>query len=275
MPELSASDIGFADEVTADLSVDHLARLALTLDVVPLGAGDPLPLLWHWAAFTPTVPTASLGADGHPPVPAAAAQRYPRRMWGAGDVALERPLVAGTPATRRTEVAGVKEVSGRSGDLLIVDVEHTCAQQGQTCVVERQSIVYRGPGDPVALPTGDHTPPDAPGWRTSVRADPALMFRYSAVTFNSHRIHYDTAYATQVEGYPALVFPGPLTALLVARDAAADAGEPLRSFTFRATAPIFAGSAFTMTGLLDGKNGSASVLRNDGATAMTASYEVA
>ncbi|MET0457891.1 MAG: acyl-CoA dehydrogenase [Ilumatobacteraceae bacterium] len=279
--DLTLADGGFdAAETTVGLSVEHLARLALMLDLPPLGAGDPLPLLWHWCCFTPTAPTAELGPDGHPR-PSEALRAYPRRMWGAGKVEVVEPLVAGEPATRRSAVAGVKRVDGQSGALLIATVEHTYAQLDADRLREEQTIIYRSPGAPVPLPEGRTSPPpEAEGWRRVVEPDTRLMFRYSAVTFNTHRIHYDLPYARDVEGYPALVFQGPLSALLIAAGAAADAGRPLSSFAFRATAPLFAGLPFTITGRLDstegtaGAAGTAEITRNDGAVAMDATYTV-
>jgi hydroxyacyl-ACP dehydratase HTD2-like protein with hotdog domain len=272
--DLTLADVGFdAAETTVGLPVEHLARLALTLDLPPLAAGDPLPLLWHWSCFTPTAPTAGLGDDGHPR-PSEALRGHPRRMWGAGRVDVVEPLVAGAPATRHSTLAGVKHVDGQSGALLIARIEHTYTQLGRERLREEQSIVYRGAGPPVPLPEGAVTPPPGAGWRRVVEPDTRLMFRYSAVTFNTHRIHYDLPYAREVEGYPALVFQGPLSALLIAAGATSDAGRPLTSFAFRASNPLFAGLAFTITGRLDGTGGTAEITRNDGATAMDATYAV-
>jgi hydroxyacyl-ACP dehydratase HTD2-like protein with hotdog domain len=277
--ERSPADLGLADvgfdraETTVGLAVDHLARLALTLDLPPLEAGDALPLLWHWSCFTPTAATADLGPDGHPR-PRDALGAYPRRMWGAGRVDVLEPLVAGEPATRHSALAGVKRVDGQSGALLIAKVDHTYRQLGVERLREEQTIVYRGAGPPVPLPEGTVTPALDAGWHRVVEPDTRLMFRYSAVTFNTHRIHYDLPYARDVEGYPALVFQGPLSALLIAAGAAADAGRPLASFTFRASNPLFAGLPFTITGRLDGTAGTAEITRNDGAVAMDATYSV-
>lgn len=269
---LTLADVGFDHaETTVGLPVEHLARLAATLDLPPLAAGDPLPLLWHWSCFTPTTPTSGLGPDGHPQ-PSAALAAYPRRMWGAGTVEVIEPLVAGEPATRTSALASVKQVDGQSGALLLAKVEHTYEQLGSPRLREEQTIIYRGPGPPVALPDGTVVPPPADGWRRVVEPDTRLMFRYSAVTFNTHRIHYDLPYAREVEGYPALVFQGPLSALLIAATASADAGRPLQSFTFKATNPLFAGLPFTITGRLDGDAGTAEITRNDGALAMEALY---
>jgi len=272
--ELSLADVGFDHaDTTVGLPVDHLARLALTLDLPPLAAGDPLPLLWHWSCFTPTAATGGLGQDGHPQ-PTAALAAHPRRMWGAGKVEVVEPLVAGEPASRRSVLVAVKHADGQSGALLIATIEHTYTQLGKERLREQQTIIYRSPGPPVPLPGGSVSPDPDGGWRRVVEPDPRLMFRFSAVTFNTHRIHYDLPYAREVEGYPALVFQGPLSALLIAAEAAADAGRPLRSFTFRASQPLFAGLPFTITGRLDGAVGSAQITRNDGAVAMNAEYTV-
>lgn len=208
------------------------------------GEGDPLPLPWHWLYFLDAPAAAATGADGHParggflpPVP------LPRRMWASGEIALVRPLVIGRDARRVSRIADVTAKEGRSGTLVFVTVEHRCEQEGETCLIEHQHLVYRAAppvADPAPLPTGPEEP--AADVARALVPDEVLLFRYSALTYNGHRIHYDRPYATGEEGYPALVVHGPLIATLLleaARDAIGP--RPIRRFTFRAERPAFAG----------------------------------
>jgi 3-methylfumaryl-CoA hydratase len=229
-------------------------------------------LLWHWAHFTPRARTFDLGPDGHPPTPAHVREIYPRRMWASGSIEAPGRLVVGEPAERRSEIVKIKQSDGRSGPLMIVTVEHTYHQRGGAQLVEQQVLVYRTQGDPVPMPEGDHLPEAEPGGWVERRCPTTVqLFRFSAITFNSHRIHYDDAYAREVEGYPALVVHGPLTAMSVAASIERNTGRSLRSFRFRAVAPLFVGRTSTIVGVADGDEVTATVLRNDGATSMEAS----
>jgi 3-methylfumaryl-CoA hydratase len=271
---LTIEDLGLAPLTASEISAEHALRLAATLDVAtPPVEGTPLPLLWHWAYFTPAVPTAGLGPDGHPRLPAGApTARYPRRMWAGGRVSLVAPLVVGRPAERHSTVLRTKETSGRSGDLLVVTLEHRYRQGGADAVVEEQDLVYRAAGPPVPLPEGDEVAaaPDG-GWSVRRQLAPTTLFRFSALTFNTHRIHYDEPYATGEEGYPGLVVHGPLTAVLLAEAARQAMGREVSSFDFRATAPLFAGLPFDLVGQ-PGEGGAidSRAVRNDGQTAMAA-----
>lgn len=219
------------------------------------GAGDGvMPQGIHWCLCLPDAPTAQLGPDGHPlrddspdsflpPVP------LPRRMWASSKVAFLRPLTVGTGVTRVSKVLSVTARSGGSGDLVFVDVEHVTSDGDGPAIREVQSIVYRG-----AAPAGSAPVPPAPGpdafdptgWgvhRTLTPNEP-LLFRFSALTFNSHRIHYDLPYATTGEGYRGLVVHGPLTATLLLQLAQAELGDNgLSSFAFRGTSPAMCGEA--------------------------------
>jgi len=269
---LTVEDLGLVEETTSVVSAEHTSRIGAVLDEPhTFTAGEPLPLLWHWAHFTPLTPTAQLGSDGHPVLPPGPTQGYPRRMWASGLVEAPGHLVVGQPATRTTRVMRTKASEGRSGALLIVTVEHRYAQDGTDRIVEEQTLVYRTPGPPVLLPAGDHHPVVTDGqWAESHRPDAVTLFRFSAVTFNSHRIHYDQPYATAVEGYPALVVHGPLTALRVGESIRRQCGQELARFEFRATAPLFADLAFTIVGTPADDGPTAVVVRNDGTEAMTA-----
>jgi len=277
MGELTVVDLGFDEVASSPITADQTAIIAAALDapVVP-AAGDDLPLLWHWAHFTPRTPTAAIGPDGHPPTPADLHDRYPRRMWASGSVEASGRLVVGEPAVRRSAIVERKESEGRSGPLMIVTVEHTYTQGASTPLVERQTLVYRTPGPPVSAPVGDEVPvAPAGGWVEQRRPTPVELFRFSAITFNSHRIHYDERYARDEEGYPGLVVHGPLTAITVATSMERTTGRRLSSFSFRAVAPLFVGLSSHVVGSVEGDEVSATVVRNDGATAMEAGATLA
>ncbi len=200
--------------------------------------GDALPPFFHQIYFWQAQPPHVLGRDGHPRVGTGLIPDLglPRRMWAGGALQFHAPLRAGHLAEKVSRVADVTQKSGRSGSLGFVTLAHEVWQDGQLCVTERQDLVYRQDPDPDAP---RQTPPKARGDEAIRRPwtfDSTLLFRYSALTFNGHRIHYDLDYATSVEGYSGLVVHGPLLAqglmLLAAEDA------PLKGFRFRATAPL-------------------------------------
>lgn len=201
-------------------------------------AGDPLPPFFHQIYFWEARPPHVLGRDGHPRVGTGLIPDLglPRRMWAGGALQFHAPLRAGYLAEKVSRVADVTQKAGRSGRLGFVTLAHEIWQGSQLCVTERQDLVYREDPDP------DAPRPTAPQARTdeavcrSWSFDTTLLFRYSALTFNGHRIHYDLDYATSVEGYAGLVVHGPLLAqglMLLAEEKAA-----VREFRFRATAPL-------------------------------------
>ena len=214
----------------------------LGVSVPDLHAG--LPLLWHTVYLLDRPRQDVLGPDGHPAEGGTPTPPHPgmRRMFAGGRVRTSGALRCGEPATRRTRVIGTVEKSGRTGPLTFVTIAHEITQRGTVVVTEEQDIVYRppaavggrAPADPV-----EPRPPCPQDWQVS--PTPTLLFRYSALTYNAHRIHYDRDYARDVEGYPGLVVHGPLQALLMAeatrRDATAPAGD--RAFTYRLLAPLF------------------------------------
>lgn len=279
----TVTDFGIPAVTEAEVSVEHARRVAAVLDSpAPIRTGGPLPLLWHWAFGTPETPTARLGPDGHPRLPEGGPSAgLTRRMWAGGRVVAHRPVTVGLPFVRSSSLLSAERKTGRTGDLLIVTVGHRYEQDGEPVITEEQDLVYRAPGDAVPEPVGDHAEPAAPGgWADRVVTGPVTLFRFSAVTFNAHRIHYDAAYAAEVEGYPRPVVHGPLSAMLLAESVRSHAGRELAEFSFRASAPLFAGLPFTLTGTPDraaGPDGAAEagavdlrVIRNDGRTAMTA-----
>jgi 3-methylfumaryl-CoA hydratase len=206
----------------------------------------------HFALCTPQAPTTTLGEDGHParddradsflpPFP------MPRRMWASSKIAFHAPIAIGAVIERVSRVASVSEKSGGSGRLAFVDVEHQTRANGTLAVIETQTLVYRdaaAPDAPLSPPPPGEGRFDPAGWdaHRSLTPDARLLFRYSALTFNTHRIHYDAPYAQGVERYRGLVVHGPLTASLLLQLAAAELGENrLRSFAFRGLSPAIAG----------------------------------
>jgi hydroxyacyl-ACP dehydratase HTD2-like protein with hotdog domain len=189
-------------------------------------------------------------------------------MWASGTVEAPGYLVVGVAAVRSTRLLDSKKVQGRSGELCLVQLEHRYQQFGEEQLVEEQTLVYRKAGAAIPLPVGDLRPEVSRAqWREDHTLDSPTLFRFSAVTFNSHRIHYDQPYATSIEGYPALVVHGPLTALLVAEAIRTKAGRPLDRFEFRASAPLFVDLPFAIVGT-SGEAPEAHVVRNDGLEAM-------
>ncbi len=242
--------IGKTEEGT-DVVTPHLVRAlraTLFLDIGQPKDGDPTPLTAQWCLAQPVVAAAELGPDGHParggflpPVP------LPRRMWAGGQITFHDPIRVGDAVTRASRIADVTLKQGASGPLCFVTVHHDITTPRGLAVTERQDIVYRdsAPRGATPAPSGDVV---APGrHRRSHMADPILLFRYSALTFNAHRIHYDRSYVTDIEGYPGLVFHGPLQAALLVNYAAQlrGHGSPKR-FDYRAVAPLFDGAEFTL-----------------------------
>ncbi|WKU03556.1 MaoC family dehydratase N-terminal domain-containing protein [Micromonospora sp. HUAS LYJ1] len=211
---------------------------------VPDLAGEGIPLLWHWLYLLDRPATADLGADGHPvrgtiPAPPGSGRR---RMWAGGSVTRLAPLRVGEEAVRESVVESITDKDGRTGRLTFVTVRHRVTQAGRLTVDERQDIVYRdlspaptasAEPEPVVVPAGAD--------ERTIDVTPVLLFRYSALTYNGHRIHYDREYATLVEGYPGLVTHGPLQALAMAEAARAAglADAPVLTFDYRLVAPLF------------------------------------
>jgi 3-methylfumaryl-CoA hydratase len=242
-----------------------------------LDTGAPLPALWHWFYFLPRAAQAQLDDDGHPkrgsflpPIP------YPRRMFAGSTLRFHRPLVLGRPARRHARIADVAMKSGRSGSLAFVTVALRFEQDGALCLEEEQQIVYREPGAAVPAPAvAAWAELPAGAWSRVVAPDPRLLFRFSALTFNAHRIHYDRDYARDVEGYPGLVVHGPLTAMLLAGLAQRESGRPLAAFSFRGQAPLFDLAPFRLVGTADGDAVRLEAQRCDGQAALAATAELA
>jgi 3-methylfumaryl-CoA hydratase len=243
-------DTGFAPAATDSIALERARLLAACIDADParLDAGV-LPPLWHWACFVPTVPTAGLGPDGHPRR-RPAMDAFPQRMWVGGRVHVSRPLDLDTDATRISRIQSAEVKEGGTGTFWLVTVTHEISQSGDVRITEEQDLVFRGAAA-LAPPGPDRDETPEAEWVERVVADPVLLFRFSTVTNNAHRIHYDQPYASRVEGYPDLVVHGPLTALLLAEFARRRTGRDLHEIAFRARAPHFANTPFWLAGHAD------------------------
>jgi 3-methylfumaryl-CoA hydratase len=243
--------IGRSEEASDVIEPARSNALRATLgDSVAAGAGEVMPLLHHWLYFWNVQPPAGLGVDGHPakggflpPVP------LPRRMWAGGRLKFLQPLHLGERVTKQSTILKVEAKSGKSGSLVFVTVEHKLLGEQGLAIVEEQDLVYREAAAPGSIPapaTGGAAPDAA--WRREVAPDTVLLFRYSALTMNGHRIHYDRPYAMGEEAYPGLVVHGPLQATLLADLATRKLDRPLASFDFRGMAPAFEGAPLHICG---------------------------
>ena len=246
--------VGRSEAREDSIDARPLTLLAATLDRDdPLPRpGDAVPPLWHWLYFLAAYRQSEVGSDGHatrggflPPVP------LPRRMWAGSRIEWHRPLCVGATATRASRVVSVTPKRGASGELVFVVVRHEISVAGKLALTEEHDIVYRNaaPASPPAPPPADPAAsPTAPAaWTRRIVPDAVLLFRYSALTFNSHRIHYDRRYVTGVEGYPGLVVHGPLLATLLVDLLRRQLPErALARFEFRALRPLFDGAPFDL-----------------------------
>jgi len=239
--------IGRTEEAQDHLSVNLIKRIAATFGEPTPAIGDPLPPLWQWCFFQEPVFESQLGGDGHPArggfLPPADNRN---RMWAGGRVEFLRSLKVGADAHRLSTILHIEEKHGRTGSLLFVTVRHDYSQQGELCVREEQDIVYREPNPP-KLSSGDA--PELGDWNEVIEPTPTLLFRYSAVTFNGHRIHYDYPYVTDTEGYSGLVVHGPMIATFNLRAfIRANPDRHVRHFAYRGVRPLNVPAAFRVGG---------------------------
>lgn len=246
--------VGKTERLNDDITAAPVRGLSATLDrddPAPV-SGTVLPPLWHWLYFVPQPLQREIGPDGHarrggflPPVP------LPRRMWAGGRLqwSQDNPLVVGDAVKRISHIDSVTHKAGRSGDLLFVLVKHEVHNADGLALSEEHDIVYRAaaqPADPVPKPV---LAEQGAAWQRTVVPGEVMLFRYSALTFNGHRIHYDRKYVTEVEGYPGLIVHGPLIATLLVDLVRANApGAFLKSFSFKAVRPTFDLHPFTLHG---------------------------
>jgi len=251
---------------------------ALDSETAPADTDDILPLA-HWLCFPPATRQSQMGPDGHPrrgdflpPLP------QPRRMWAGSEIRFLAPIAIGDTLRKTSRIADIAEKAGKTGNLIFVTVAHEFERDGKTLLTETQNLVYRD--DPAP---GETAPPPKPApakadWSERHAPDPVLLFRYSAVTFNAHRIHYDEPYARTVEGYPGIIVHGQLTATLMLR-AFQKHNPGLRptAFSFRAVKPLFSGAPFFVEGAAGDEADSFKLwARNEaGDLSMTADLKVA
>ena len=223
-------------------------RATLFLDIGEPKKGDAAPFTVHWCLAPPVFPMSELGADGHParggflpPVP------LPRRMWAGGELEFFDALRVGDAPKRTARISDVTVKTGSTGTLCFVAVEHVVTTPRGIAIRERQDIVYREMGGAQGPPAKAPPPPPVAKHRETHMADPVLLFRYSALTFNGHRIHYDRDYVTRVEGYPGLIFHGPLQAAFIVELAAKlHGGTPPKKLSYRGVQPLFEGAEFSI-----------------------------
>jgi 3-methylfumaryl-CoA hydratase len=259
------SSIGKQETLHDRVTRFPVVALSATLDRddPPPRAGDPLPPLWHWLYFLPIARQSMLGPDGHParggflpPVP------LPRRMWAGGRFTFHQSLRLDEAVTRVSTIQDVTVKHGRSGALCFVLVRHEVFGERGRALVEEQDIVYRDAAQPGEAPAAPRAVRTDDTWRREVVPGEPLLFRYSALTFNSHRIHYDRRYVTEVEGYPGLVVHGPLIATLLTDLLRRNTTRVLASFRFRAVSPLFDTAAFSVHGAENEAGGVALWARN-------------
>jgi len=244
------------EQVTDDVLTPGAVRaMSATLDLTPPVelTGHTLPALWHWLYFLSTTPASELAEDGHakkggflPPIPLS------RRMWAGGCLEFFLPLCVGERIQRISCIVDIQHKIGASGELVFVTLNHDIYREGQLAIRERQDLVYRDAPVVNAPPPCETLPPGAAMWSRTVEPTPALLFRYSAITFNAHRIHYDRDYAIDVEGYTDLVVHGPLVATLLLGLLTENCPTvQISRFEYRGIRPLLAGRAFELQGRIE------------------------
>lgn len=270
--------IGRREKAVDHVTVPLVDRVAATLDrddAFPK-MGDPLPVGWHAVLFPRVVRHSEIGTDGHPQrgdfLPPVA---LPRRMFGGKRVTFVSDLRVGDEVQRESVIKNVTPKRGRSGQMVFVTVRTDLTSPRGLAITEEQDIIYRDNPDPKAPPAPPLPLPGKAVWSRSVTADPVLLFRYSALTFNGHRIHYDWRYVTKEEGYPDLIVNGGLQTLLVCELVRAHAARPMRFMSSRNVRPLFVNRAFTLCGEpgADDKTAKLWVADQDGAPTLIAEAE--
>ena len=271
--------IGRAEQRVECITAAPLAALSATLDRDDPAPrpGDPLPPLAHWLYFTPRARASEIGTDGHahsgllPPAP------LPRRMWAGGRLHFVSPLRVGDEITRNSHIADIKVKSGRSGTLVFVTVQHSYSNRGDVALTEEHDIVFRDLSPSDAKAANASPAPSDEAFARQIAPDPVLLFRYSALTFNGHRIHYDRSYVTEVEGYPGLIVHGPLIAtLLLDLLRRQRPNVQVQRFDYRAAAPLFDTHRFIVCGKPESEQRFRLWARShEGALAMHATADIA
>jgi 3-methylfumaryl-CoA hydratase len=268
--------IGKSETKTALIDERQAEMMSATFDKPVLTEGQALPACWHWAWFNDARPHSQLGRDGHPKrgensiLPPIA---LPRRMWAGGDIRFVAPLIIGSTITKTSTVEKIAEKSGSTGSLCIVSLLHELRDESSLLIEERQNLVFREDPKPDAPKAIAPQPPIEAQVSRTVTPDPVTLFRYSALTFNGHRIHYDVDYARDVEGYEGLVFHAPLTATLLLELAQELLGASIKAFKYRATSPLFGHRPFHVHGKQEGAKAIVWATTPDGVQAMIGEAE--
>ncbi len=251
--------IGRSETVHDTLGATPVVALTATLDhpPAPVSTGTPLPPLWHWLYFLPMHRASEIGPDGHarrggflPPVP------LPRRMWAGSQFEFHAPVRVGDAVARKSTIADVTVKHGRTGQLVFVKVKHElfCNGASAPAIIEFHDIVYREAKKPDDVEPPPQAAATGAPWQRGLVPDDVLLFRYSALTFNGHRIHYDRRYVTEVEGYPGLIVHGPLIATLLMDLLRREAPEAdVAAFRFKAVRPTFDGRPMQVNGRREGR----------------------
>ena len=265
--------IGRTETRTDVISPVPVAGLSATLDYPAsrAGVGEPLPPAWHWLYFLQAAAASDIDVDGHParggflpPVP------LQRRMWAGSEIRFDSPLQIGDEVRRESTVVDISHKQGASGELVFVTVEHHIYRGEIHAIQEHQNLVYRSAVRAHSQAAAKAAPAQAQ-WSMEVVPDPVMLFRYAALTFNSHRIHYDRDYAMAEEGYAGLVVQGPLTATLLLELLQRELPDaPLQTFSFRGVKPLLDGEPFQVQGRRDGGLVHLWALDRSGALAMDA-----
>lgn len=264
------------EEIISEIPAQAAAAM-LDVDGESMTRGNPLPPLWHWFYFLPKAARSQVDHDGHPkrggffpPVD------LPRRMFAGARTQFFEPITIGETAIRQGEILKVTEKAGKSGRLVFVTVRYRIQQGGVIRVEEEQDIVYKEPGPSIPAPQPLPSLPGVPAgvWVRTVTPDTVLLFRFSALTFNAHRIHFDRAYACDEEGYPGLVVHGPLTAVLLAGMTRENSSKRIVRFRFQGRAPLFDLQPFRLVGRPEGNTVILDAYGPDGEIVMHASAEL-
>lgn len=252
--------LGKEQTIETTISAETARLMQATLNRDPtLTVGDELPPAWHWLYFHEPVRAADLGVEGHPalgrfmPPIRLGGGAPPRRMWAGGKLVFERPLHLGDQALKRSTIQAITSKEGRSGKLVFVGVAHEVCVAGECCLREEQTIVYRQPVEVGGGMTTAERAPTAADFSASYQPDPIMLFRYSALTSNGHRIHYDVDFCHEHEGYPNLVIHGPLIATLILDLFSRQfPGRQIAIFEYRGRSPLFLPHTFSVHGTAEG-----------------------
>lgn len=260
--------IGRQTSISSALDPAQSCQMQATLNRdATLVDGSHLPPAWHWLYFFDAFKASDLGRDGHTRLGISLPEfPLPRRMWAGGEIQWLAPVLLGAPAVRTTTIQSIEEKTGRTGELIFVTLEHVVKQNSETCISELQKIVYRAEAKDSSKVTPEQAETDS-NFSQQWKFGSTELFRYSALTFNGHKIHYDSDYAREVEGYSNVVVHGPLLATLML-DLAVENARSIKKFSYRARSPICLPEGLTTHGKVQGNDTQLWVASETGALAM-------